>query len=373
MNIVKVDVIPFGVPIRNFADAYTGFSVSNAVLVKITAEDGTVGFGEACAWEPEFYGETLESVASTISRYIAPVIIGENAFNINRIMTKIDSAVARITCVKEGVDLALHDLKGRLLQVPVYNLLGGSFRKDIPVASEIGIDTPETMAENALDVLKLGIRVIKIKGSDDMKLDVERIKNIRQAVGDEIELRLDPNAAWDTIGTIKTMKQIEDCNLQLLEQPIGAWDLKGMAYIRNNISVPLMADESIWTPQDVVRIAEYGAADIINIKIAKSCGLALAKQIEFVAESHGLPCIVGTEIEPGFSLVAKLHLAASMKIHPLASEFTELSLLKGNILRHKFEIEDGCVKVPGGPGFGVELDGEYFEKVIIKTDHIGQP
>lgn len=366
MNITKVEVVPFGVPIRNFADAYTGFSVSNAVLVKITAEDGTVGFGEACAWEPEFYGETLESVASTILKYIAPVIIGENAFNINRIMAKIDSNIARITCVKEGVDLALHDLKGKLLQVPVYNLLGGCFREDIPVASEIGIDTPDAMAENALDVLKLGIRVIKIKGSDDMKLDVERIKTVRQAVGDDIELRLDPNAAWNTIGTIKIMKHIEECNLQLLEQPIPSWDLKGMAHIRNNIGIPLMADESIWTPQDVVKIAEYGAADIINIKIAKSCGLALGKQIEFVAESQGLPCIVGTEIEPGFSLIAKLHLAASMKIHPIASEFTELSLLKGNILKHKIEIKDGCVKVPDGPGFGVELDEEYFETVVVK-------
>lgn len=365
MDIVKVEVIPFGVPIRNFADAYTGFSVSNAVLVKITAENGTVGFGEACAWEPEFYGETLESVASTISKYIAPVIIGENAFNINRIMAKIDVAIARITCVKEGVDLALHDLKGKLLQVPVYNLLGGCFRKDIPVASEIGIDTPDSMAQNALDIINLGIKVIKIKGSDDMKLDVERIKTVRQAVGDDIPLRLDPNAAWNTIGTIKIMKQIEDCNLQLLEQPIPAWDLKGMSHIRNNIGIPLMADEGIWTPQDVVKIAEYGAADIINIKIAKSCGLALAKQIEFVAEAHGLPCIAGTEIEPGFSLVAKLHLAASMKIHPIASEFTELSLLKGNILKHDFDIKDGCLKVPNGPGLGVELDQQYFEKVII--------
>lgn len=366
MNIAKVEVIPFGVPIKNFADAYTGFSVSNAVLVKIIAEDGTTGYGEACAWEPEFYGETLESVASTISRYITPIIIGENVLNINRIMAKIDANIARITCVKEGVDLALHDLKGKLLKTPVYNVLGGSFRGKIPVASEIGIDTPEAMAENALAVLELGIRVIKIKGSNDMKLDIKRIKTVREAVGNEIELRLDPNAAWTTIGTIKTMKNIEDCNLQLLEQPIPGWDLKGMSHIRNNIGIPLMADESIWTPQDVIKIAEYGAADIINIKIAKSCGLALAKQIEFVAESQGLPCIVGTEIEPGFSLVAKLHLAASMKIHPLASEFTELSLLKGNILKHKIEIKEGCVKVPDGPGFGVELDEQYFEKVIIK-------
>ncbi|MBU8880660.1 hypothetical protein BGM26_17025 [Bacillus sp. FJAT-29790] len=365
MEITKVEVIPFSVPINSFADAYTGFSTSNAVLVKLHAEDGTIGFGEACAWEPEFYGETMESISSTIEKYVAPHIIGQNPYNINRIMSIIDANLARITCVKEGIDLALHDLVGKLLGIPVYVLLGGCFRDKIPVASEIGIDTPEIMAKSALRVADMGIKVIKIKGSHDMNLDIKRIHAVREAVGNQIDLRLDPNAAWTTIGTIKTMKELEDCKLQLLEQPIPGWDLKGMAHIRNSIGIPLMADESIWTPQDVIKIAEYGAADIINIKIAKSCGLALGKKIEAVAESFGIPCIAGTEIEPGFSLIAKLHFAASIKVHPLASEFTELTLLKANILKHSIEIEDGCVKVPNGPGFGVELNEEIFEKYIV--------
>jgi len=366
MKITKIEAIPFGVPIRSFTDAYTGFSVSNAVLVKIHTDEGIIGFGEACAWEPEFYGETLESVTSTIQKYVAPKIIGEDPFNINRIMSIIDAHLAKITCVKEGIDLALHDLVGKILNVPVSVLLGGSYRNKIAVASEIGIDTPEIMAQSALDVLKMGIKVIKIKGSDDMDLDVKRIKVVREAVGDDTGLRLDPNAAWTTIGTIKVMREIEDCNLQYLEQPVLGSDLQGMAHIRNSIGIPLMADESIWTPQDVIKIADYGAADIINIKIAKSCGLALGKKIEAVSEALGLICVAGTEIEPGFSLVAKLHFAASIKIHPLASEFTELTLLKDNILKHNIEIEDGCVKVPDGPGFGVELNEDVFEKVKIK-------
>jgi L-alanine-DL-glutamate epimerase-like enolase superfamily enzyme len=199
-----------------------------------------------------------------------------------------------------------------------------------------------------------------------MDLDVKRIKAVREAVGDDVELRLDPNAAWSTYGTIKTMKAVEDCHLQLLEQPIPSWDLKGLAHIRRSIGIPVMADESIWTPQDVIRIADYDAADIINIKIAKSCGLFLAKKIEAVAEAVGFPCIAGCEVEPGFSIIAKLHLAASMKIHPLASEFTELTLLKENILNHELKIEDGCVNVPDGPGFGVALDEDVFENVIVR-------
>ena len=362
MKIDRLQVIPFGIPIRKFADAYTGFSVSNAVLVKIYTNDGHVGYGEACAWEPEFYGETLESVSTTIEKYIAPKIIGEDPRNINKILSIIDANIAKITCAKEGIDLALHDLVGKILNVPVYTLLGGKFRDMIPVASEIGIDTPENMVKNAMNVLSLGINVIKIKGSANHALDVERITAVRQAVGSDVELRLDPNAAWDVNSTITTMKLLENCNLQLLEQPVPAWDLKGMSHIRNNIGIPLMADESIWTPQDAIKIYEYGAADLLNIKIAKSCGLHLGKKIENVAESLGLPCIAGTEIEPGFSLIAKLHFAASMKIHPLASEFTELSLLKKNILKHNIEIINGCIKVPDKPGFGVELDEDILKE-----------
>jgi len=367
MKIERVEIIPYGIPIRSFSDAYTGFSVSNAVIVKIYTNKGYIGFGEACAWEPEFYGETLESVCSTIEKYIAPKIIGEDPGNISKILSIVYASIAKATCAKEGIDLALHDLLGKILNVPVYVLLGGKYRDMIPVASEIGIDTPDEMVRNAIEVLDMGIRVIKIKGSSDHVLDVERIKAVRQAVGDDVELRLDPNAAWDVNSTIITMRKLENCNLQLLEQPVPAWDLKGMAHIRNNIGIPLMADESIWTPQDAIRIAEYGAADLLNIKIAKSCGLHLGKKIEHVAEALGLPCIAGTEIEPGHSFIAKLHLAASMKIHPLASEFTELSLLKRNILEYNTEIIDGCLKVPDKPGFGVDINEEVLEECRYKN------
>ncbi|WP_027078834.1 mandelate racemase/muconate lactonizing enzyme family protein [Maribacter antarcticus] len=366
MKITKIETIAYGIPVKGFADAYTSFTRSDAILVKIYTDEGYVGIGEACAWEPEFYGETRESIESTILNYAAPKIIGEDPFNIGHIMRILDLNLARITCVKEGIDLALHDLLGKILNVPVYKLLGGKFRDKIEIGSEIGIKSPQEMADNALRVLEEGIRVIKIKGSDNMRLDVDRIKTVRAAVGDDVELRLDPNAAWDTIGSIRVMRAVEDCNLQLLEQPIPNWDLKGMAHIRSKIGVPVMADESIWTPQDAVKIHDYGAADLLNLKIAKTCGLYLGKKVEAVAEALGLPCIAGTELEPGISAVAKIHLAASMKIHPIASEFTELTQVDGSILKQPLKVVDGCLEVPEGPGFGVEIDEDALEKYRIK-------
>ena len=365
MKINKIESIPYSIPVKNFADAYTGFTHSNAVLIKIHTDEGLTGIGEACAWEPEFYGETVESIHSSIVNYVAPKIIGEDPRNINKIMQTLDQILARVTCVKEGIDLALFDLLGKILNVSVVNLLGGKFRDQIPIASEIGIDSPSKMAKSAEIVLDMGINVIKIKGSSNQNEDVNRIKAVRSAIGPNNSLRLDPNAAWDTAGTIKTMELLENCNLQLLEQPIPDWDYKGMAHIRKNISIPLMADESIWTPQDAIKLYEYESCDYLNLKIAKTCGLHRGKKVENVATAIGLPCIVGTELEPGISSIAKIHLAASMDAHPLASEFTELTQLEGSILDKQIEINDGCVSIPEGPGFGVNIDDEALEKFKI--------
>ncbi len=362
MKITEVEAIPYGIPVVSFADSYTRMFTSNAVLVKIYTDEGHVGIGEACAWEPEFYGESFESIYVTLKNYAAPAIIGENPFDIGYILQKIDRALARITNVKEGIDLALYDLVGKILKVPVHTLLGGAYRSEVAVGSEIGVDTPEVMAKDALEVLNYGINVIKIKGSDNQALDVVRIHAVREAVGPDVQIRIDPNAAWNTIGTIKTMREVEDCKLQLLEQPIPAWDLKGMAHIRDNISIPLMADESIWTPADVIKLHDYGAADLVNAKIAKTCGLYLGSKVVAAAEAVGMPVIAGTELEPGISAVAKVHFAASMRDHPIASEFTELTQVDGTIITPALKVENGCLKVPQGPGFGVDIDEDKLKE-----------
>lgn len=365
MKIIKIETVPYSLPIKKFADAYTPFDRSNAVLVKIITDDGVIGIGEACAWEPEFYGETLESITSTIDKYLSPKLLGENPLDIHWLLTIVDSNLAKVTCVKEGIDLALFDLMGKALKVPVYSLLNGKFRSRIPIASEIGIDDPKAMSENALRVLELGIPVIKIKGSSDYDLDINRIKAVRNAVGDSVKLRLDPNAAWPVSETIKVMREVEECKLEFLEQPVLGKNLDGMAWIRQNINVPLMADESIWDHHDVISIYEKKAADIINIKIAKSCGLLGAKKIEYTSESTGLVCLIGTEIEPGMSLAAKIHLAASIKNLHYACEFTELSLIEESILIPEIKIEKGYVKVPDGNGFGFEINEDLLNKYKV--------
>ncbi len=368
MKITEIEAIPFGIPIKRFTDAYAGFNKSNAVLVKIHTDEGFVGLGEACAFEPEFYGETLESIYFSIQNYIAPKIIGQNPLNINKVLSIVDAALAKSTCAKEGIDLALFDLAGKLLKVPVYTLLGGCFRDRIPVACEIGIDEPDMMVKEVKELLKMGVKTIKIKCSRNIDEDIKRVKAIHEVVGDKVALRLDPNTHWNVYGAVKAIKKLKEfnCNIQYLEQPIPAWDINGMSRIRKLIDIPLMADEGVWTPQDVIEFNKHEAIDIVNIKISKTGGLLMAKKIEAVAEALGLPCVIGTELDPGISLVAKIHIAASMKNLPFACEYTELHYLKESILKPKVEIEDGYVKVPTGAGFGVGIDEDVLMKNRVK-------
>jgi len=368
VRITKIEAIPFGIPIKRFADAYAEFNTSNAVLVKIYTDDGTVGIGEACAFEPEFYGETLESIYFSIQKYIAPKIIGQNPLNINNVLSIVDATLAKSSCAKEGIDLALFDLVGKLLEVPVYILLGGCFRDKISVACEISINEPDIMIEEAKELLRMGVKTIKIKCSQNIDEDVKRVKAVYEAIGDKVALRLDPNTHWDVYGTVKAIKKLMEfnCNIQYLEQPIPSWDINGMSRIRKLIDIPLMADEGIWTPQDVIELNEHEAVDIVNIKISKTGGLIMAKKIEAISEAMGLPCVVGTELESAISLAAKIHLAASMKNLPFACEYTELYYLKESLLKPKIEIEDGYVKVPKGIGFGVDIDEHVLMKNTIK-------
>lgn len=356
MEIAEIETVPFGIPAGGFADSYTTFDRAKAVLVKIHTDTGHVGVGEACALEPEFYGETLESIDATIHRNVAPAITGMDPRNINRVMARVDRQLARVTCVKEGIDLALFDLVGKVRDVPVWQLLGGKCRNRVAVASEVGSDEPAAMADRAQEILDRGIHVIKLKGSADTSRDVERIRAVHEAVGDEAALRIDPNTAWSTTGTIDVMNAVSDCGLEVLEQPIPTGDLKGLAHIRRNTSVPVMADESVFTIKEAIKLYDYDAADLINLKIAKTGGLLNGMRFAAVTDAVGMAAIAGTELEPGIASVAKVHFAASLRNHPLASEFTEVVQLDGSILLDPPELVDGALVVPDGPGFGVEID-----------------
>ena len=367
MKISKIDVLPASLPMRLFTDAYAGYDRGEFALIKIETDEGFVGYGEAPSTViVGFYGETLETVTRSLKSVLAPKLIGEDPLNIRRLTSIMDVAQGNSFIAKTGVDIALYDLIGKILKVPVHTLLGGKQRDKIPACSEIGIVSSDKMAAEAMRLVELGFRSIKIKAGADAEDEMKGVEKVREAVGEKVELRVDPNAGWSREETIKAIKTLLKCNVRYLEQPLPGWDLEGLSWVRKSTGMQIMVDESVWTPQDVVRVARADAADIVNIKITKTCGLKKGIEVYDTATAHGLPCVIGTELESCMGLPAKLHIATALEKLPYACEFTEIAFQK-LALEGQIRLDsEGMIDVPSGPGLGVSPDISLIEEHAVK-------
>ncbi len=340
------------------------------VLVRVETDEGLVGIGEAPA-DIGFFGQTVEGIQVAIDDYLGPQLVGREPWDIPALMDLID--YRENSSAKSGIDVALHDLVGKARGVSVNALLGGARRNRIPVAIEIPGGSPEDMANECLKYLRMNVRAFKPKIGGIPKDDAERLRAIRAAVGPEVSLRADANRGYSPDEAIELCELAEKygVGLELLEQPCEAWDLPGMAKVRNAVNVPIEADESCFGPHDAEAVVRAGAADVLNIKIGKAGGLCNAMRIAAIAEEAGLQCVLGTSFGTGVKIAAKLHLAAALPRFTGAVEFTELGLhgplLKGEMDRAlSLPLDpDGCLPVPDGSGLGVELDEAKVAAVML--------
>jgi L-alanine-DL-glutamate epimerase-like enolase superfamily enzyme len=349
---------------RTFTDAYANYSSGEFALVTIGTDAGMTGYGESpCTVIVGFYGETLETVMTAIKKSLASVLIGEDPMNIGKLVSKMNLAQGYSFIAKTGLNLALYDLVGKALRVPASTLLGGRRRDRIRAASEIGITSAERMVAEARRLVDLGFRVIKLKAGKDMEEEMRGLKGIRDALGSEVELRVDPNAGWSRRNTLDAAETMTRCEVSYLEQPLPRWDLEGLAMIRRKTGIQTMVDESVWDPHDVVSVANAGAADIINIKITKTGGLTTAMEVYNTAKAFGIPCVIGTELESCTALGAKLQIASAMEDLPYACEFTELAFQQ-IALDEKLKLVRGCLEVPKGDGLGVSPKLDFIRRHI---------
>lgn len=340
------------------------------VIVTIETDEGLVGVGESVS-DIGFFGEPLEEVKSAIDVHLGPRIIGKNPLDREQIMHSLD--FRGNSCAKAGIDLALHDLVGRALGVPVSVLLGGTVRTRVPVSVEVAGGPAEAMAAFSVQAMERGIRAFKAKIGGIPEADVERVAAMRDAVGPGVSIRADANQGYSVKEAIRFCRLAEARGLgvDLLEQPVAAWDLDGMAQVRGSVDTLIEADESAYSIHDVMNIIRRSAADVINIKIDKAGGLYAAKKIAALTEAAGLKCVLGTAFGLGPEVAAKLHLAASTVGVTDAVEFTEI-LLHENLLVSPIGESlalpldaDGCFAVPEGPGLGVEFDPEKLARFAV--------
>ncbi len=347
---------------RNRRNATRPKSVLEYVLVRIETDEGITGIGEAQA-DIGFFGSTVEEVSAAIDGYLGPQLVGCDPFDREQLLGLIDFRSS--SNARAGIDLALHDLIGRALGVPACVLIGGAQKKRVQVSIEIAGGPPDGMAAVCVALMEQGVRAFKAKVGGDPDHDADRLRAIREAVGPDVSLRADANQGYSPKEAIRLCRLAErhDVRLELLEQPVAAWDLQGMAAVRRSVETLIEADEACFTLHDAQQIVRHEAADVLNIKLGKAGGLYAAKKIVAVAESAGLAVVLGTAWGLGPEMAAKLHLAASSEIVRDAVEFTEISL-HGNLLAAPDDallalpLEDGALPVPTGPGLGVELNAD---------------
>ena len=317
MRIQEIAIGYVNIPlVTPFKTALRTVDSVNDLIVKITADDGTEGFGEAPP-TAVITGDTKESIEAAIRYYIAPAILGMDLEDLPAIMEKMEHCLAKNTSAKAAVDIALYDLYAKLQKKPLFRLLGEKQPDQVKTKLEtdltISVNDTEEMVRDSLLAVEQGFHILKVKVGKGGSKDVERIREIRKAVGKDITIRVDANQGWTKEEAVSTIRAMEDADLgiELVEQPVSYHDFKGMQYVTENVDTRILADESVFSYEDAVRIMEEHGADLINIKLMKTGGIHEAVRICDAAEKHGVQCMIGCMLESKVSVSAGVHLAAA--------------------------------------------------------------
>lgn len=364
MKIEKADVYSVTLRYREpFRIAPGASSESRNVLLKACMDDGFVGWGESSP-SKRVTGETPETVIKTLDKII-PKLIGANPLRIEQLIEIMDSTVKGNPAAKAAVDIALHDILGKISRKPLYMVLGG-YRTKVLTDITLGIKTPKEMARDAVKAVKKGFKVLKVKVGVNPTEDFERLKLIREAVGGEVQLRIDANEGWTPQQAIETLNKIEKFDIQFAEQPIPAGKIRELVKVKEKSPIPIMADESVHSPEDAIRLIKAEAVNLINIKLMKSGGILKARKIAAAAEAAGIPCMIGCMGESKVGISAAAHLAAAIKNIQYADLDSDLLLKDKLVKRGGTKIEDSHRTFPRQNGLGIE---ELDEKLLkrIKT------
>jgi muconate cycloisomerase len=362
MKITRIETIPVDVPIVpqfQIRGSLGSHVKSPFLMVRVHTSQGVTGLGEVSC-TPLWSGEDQVTAAHLIEDFLAPAMAGEDPRDIGRLTTKIRRAVAANPFTKSALEMALWDILGKSVGLPVYRLLGGKVRETVPIKMSVSGAEPQQAAQLAEWALGKGLKALKVKVGIEPGADVARVKAVRAAIGPDIRLGVDANGGWTPRVAIATIRRlVQECGIYFAEQPVAPLDVHWMADVRRNVPVPVMADESCYTLQDAMALARAGAADIFSVYVGKGGGIGPAGKIAAVAEAAGLTCTVGSNLELGVASSAMAHLATATP--GIGAEEFPCDILgplgyESDLLTEPIDVRDGAVRAPDKPGLGVELD-----------------
>ncbi len=353
MKIKEIQLGSIRIPLaRPFKTALRTVDHVDDIAVRIVADTGECGYGEAPP-TAVITGDTKGSIAEAIQSFIAPAIIGMDIEDIDGIMRKVNACIVKNSSAKAAIDMAVYDLWAKRLSTPLYKLLGG-YRRQMETDITISVNPVDQMVADSVDAVRQGFRILKVKVGREGLKDVERISEIRAAVGPEIALRVDANQGWERKDAVRIITAMEDkgLSIELVEQPVPAHDLLGMQYITSRVLTPILADESVFAPADAVEIIRTHAADLINIKLMKAGGIYNALKICAIAESYGVSCMIGCMLESKLAVSAAAHLACAKHVIAYA-DLDGPSLCLDNPYKGGPVFDGPMITMADAPGLGI--------------------
>jgi L-alanine-DL-glutamate epimerase-like enolase superfamily enzyme len=308
MKITKVECIPVSIPFaKPIVMSGTSASVAAGIVLKLHTDEGVTGVAETGDTSVWYMGEGQDSILSNIVNIFAPrCLLGEDPFNIETIVNKMDAATHANNHSKAVVDFALHDLMGKALGVPTYKLLGGMSNPKIPLAYVMSFGTPESVAAEAKVRVDAGFPGLKLKvGAKDPDVDIDMVAAVREAVGSKIKVMIDANGGWMYHQALYVLQRVAKYDVFLCEQPVPWWDLEGLARLRKKVDVPVFADESAAELGNLLQILKMEAADGFFLKVPKAGGILKSRRWVNIAQGANMPVMCGCMVNSGLGCAAE--------------------------------------------------------------------
>jgi L-alanine-DL-glutamate epimerase-like enolase superfamily enzyme len=365
LKITKIDVYRFSIPMIPFTIATGTMDHAQNVFIRVHTSEGFYGIGE-CAAFPMIVGETQDTCL-VIAREFAKLWIGQDALDIAGRLQQLHDFAAGNTTIKSAFDMALYDIAAKNAGLPLYQFLGGA-KRIVESDITIGIAPAEEMAAKALEFKRSGANILKVKLGKNAADDIERVKQIRTAVGGNLQLRIDANQGWSFDDAAYALTAMGRYDIEFCEQPMRTWYDDRLPELMRRSPVKIMADESVYNHHDARKQINSGSCHYINIKLAKSGGIYEAKQIHDLAAEKGIPCMMGGMLESRIALSAKLHFVyASPNIRFYDMDTCMLGHLEdpclGGVTYDGYKLNIGDT-----PGIGADADAGFLakcEKIII--------
>jgi muconate cycloisomerase len=334
-------------------------------IVKITTNAGILGWGEVAPWS--VFTGTAEANATGIHHYLRPHLIGADPLQVSALMRRVERALTGHSEAKAAVEMALLDIAGKHFGAPVAQLLGGYYRREVPLSVSIANPDFEEDCAFAKQLAAGGISIFKVKtGFASHREDIRRLERLRADLPAHVDLRVDYNQGLEPWDAVRRLRDIEVFRPTFIEQPVRRDERAALAAITRALDTPIMADESVFTPAEAIEMVRGQIADLVSVKIMKSGGIARAREIAAIAEAGGIAAYGGTMFEGGLASAAGLHMVAATPNISLGAEFyTSTFVLGAEILRTPIAIRNGASLVPTGPGLGVDVDEERVREITV--------